>query len=300
MPPSSDLRRKVALENELRRWGQSYAYSLATRVRSNLIRGGITSLEQVGKEPLATALLTHFDHVLTAFGADVSNELPDDLKPSEIEVGFMRAIWTAIAEERSATVAQIHVENSQEILHQIVVGMRELIDKDEELSSADLPSLVFHRFHMRERARMEALATNETQWAVETVKGLEVSVLLGQGDGERKLDGDATKVWRSQGDSRVRTPPKSQFDHLSADGQKVLVHEPFIVSGQLLRWPGDTALGASSGNVYGCRCSAIYDVASVEELRRLFVQTIAVDLEPPPAPTESEIVVGIPIEGGES
>jgi hypothetical protein len=48
---------------------------------------------------------------------------------------------------------------------------------------------------------------------------------------------------------------KSRFDHYNAS-QTVPLADPFVVSGQRLRFPGDTSLGASAGNVCNCRCSA--------------------------------------------
>ncbi len=64
----------------------------------------------------------------------------------------------------------------------------------------------------------------------------------------------AQKMWKNVGDNRVRT---GKFDHRQPDGQIRPVALPFEVSGELLMYPGDTSLGASTGNVAGCRCSAI-------------------------------------------
>lgn len=64
--------------------------------------------------------------------------------------------------------------------------------------------------------------------------------------------------WRCMMDDRVRHPPRSRFNHFGPHGQTVGVREPFEVSGELLRFPGDTSLGASLGNVINCRCTAEY------------------------------------------
>lgn len=65
----------------------------------------------------------------------------------------------------------------------------------------------------------------------------------------------AGKEWETMGDSKVRVTP---FNHQAANGQKVGIMEPFIVSGQMLMYPGDMSLGASIGNVAGCRCVTLY------------------------------------------
>jgi hypothetical protein len=59
------------------------------------------------------------------------------------------------------------------------------------------------------------------------------------------------KEWVATLDRRTREA------HISADGQRVLVNEPFSVGGELLQFPRDPR--GSAGNVINCRCVAIYD-----------------------------------------
>lgn len=137
-------------------------------------------------------------------------------------------------------------------------------------TAEDRSSLAVARLATALAARAKAIATYETQWSAETTKILEVEALM-QADGAIDVKSvaelsTAVKIWRSQGDSRVRT---GLFNHLAADGQRVPVSEPFTVSGESLMWPGDTSYGASVGNVINCRCSAIYEADSIEELRRI-------------------------------
>ena len=56
------------------------------------------------------------------------------------------------------------------------------------------------------------------------------------------------REWMATKDARTRP------EHGAADGQRVGVDEPFIVGGQKLMTPGDTAHGASGWNIYNCRC----------------------------------------------
>lgn len=56
------------------------------------------------------------------------------------------------------------------------------------------------------------------------------------------------REWMATKDARTRP------EHGAADGQRVAVDEPFIVGGQRLMTPGDTAHGASGWNIYNCRC----------------------------------------------
>lgn len=68
----------------------------------------------------------------------------------------------------------------------------------------------------------------------------------------------AKKEWQTMEDKLVRRPPKSPFDHVAANKQRVGINEPFIVSGELLMYPGDSSMGASKGNVINCRCVSVY------------------------------------------
>lgn len=57
-----------------------------------------------------------------------------------------------------------------------------------------------------------------------------------------------THTWDSTLD-RVTRP-----HHWDADGQTVLINEPFVVAGERLMFPGDDSLGATAKNLINCRC----------------------------------------------
>lgn len=73
------------------------------------------------------------------------------------------------------------------------------------------------------------------------------------------------KEWIATRDDRTRTEEQGPFDHLAADGQKVAMDEPYVVSHERLMYPGDSSLGASPGNTIQCRCTEGYHVAGAEE-----------------------------------
>jgi hypothetical protein len=64
------------------------------------------------------------------------------------------------------------------------------------------------------------------------------------------------KIWRSAGDGRVRDT------HRALNGTSVVGSDtPFqSPSGALLRYPGDTQLGAGPAEIIGCRCSIEYNI----------------------------------------
>jgi hypothetical protein len=65
-----------------------------------------------------------------------------------------------------------------------------------------------------------------------------------------------TRVWRAAGDSKVR------HTHAAMSGQIVTgLVTPFVSpSGAMLRYPGDTGLGAGADEVIGCRCDDDYRI----------------------------------------
>lgn len=76
------------------------------------------------------------------------------------------------------------------------------------------------------------------------------------GQAEREELGIELKEWVSTIDRRNRgVDPKSPWDHLTPNGQKRKNAEPFLVSGEPLMFPGDSA--GSAGNVINCRCASV-------------------------------------------
>lgn len=97
------------------------------------------------------------------------------------------------------------------------------------------------------RAQAKRIARTETTLVMNS----------GQHAERNELDIPA-KEWVSTLDARNRgADPRSIFDHLRPDGQITAQDQPFQVSGELLRYPGDSSLGASAGNTINCRCSSV-------------------------------------------
>lgn len=70
---------------------------------------------------------------------------------------------------------------------------------------------------------------------------------------ERELGVVMNKEWLATKDDRTRP------EHLAADGQQVETAGKFVVGGEMMDRPGDTA--GSSANVVNCRCAIIYEEA---------------------------------------
>lgn len=237
-------------------------------------------------------LLVAYARTARALAWQLSAEMPEDVRPTDLERRVIAIEMGRVFSRRAAGQAALILETAQRRVARSVGRASEVIAApDSGLTPADLPRLAARDWLRRQKVQARAVAAVETQTAAETAKGIEAARLLGGPSPVHKaVVGEPFKLWRTQGDSKVRT---GQFDHLDADGQRVPVSQPFEVSGERLRWPGDWSLGASGENIYGCRCSAIYEADSVAELRRGFFARLLADLERF-VQTESDVVVSMP------
>ena len=81
---------------------------------------------------------------------------------------------------------------------------------------------------------------------------------LGSQSGAEATGLPLLKQWLSTLDSRTRRRPRDKFDHRAVNGQRRKLDKTYKVSGQALKFPGDTSKGASAGNTINCRCTEIY------------------------------------------
>lgn len=293
---AAELRAKIRLERTLSKRMRSFFASMARSIQQSLgpVGGSMIPSFEPWRQPLASLLFAHYGAVARTIAGGLSRAMPDDLKPADLERRVIAIEMGRVFFRRADAQAKTILDTAQRRLIRSVARATAAIAVPESgFTAADLPRLTARDWLRRQVVQARAVAAVETQMAAETAKGIEANRLLGESAPVEKAQGEAFKVWVTQGDSRVRTPPKSQFDHLEADGQRVRVSEAFEVSGEFLRWPGDWSLGASGGNIYNCRCSAVYEADSVADLRRSFLEQILLDLERFPQ-TESDVVVSVP------
>jgi hypothetical protein len=130
----------------------------------------------------------------------------------------------------------------------------------------DVASTSGKMFRTTLNGRASGIVRMNTNGPAEAVKLTQIQILRGEepslgGGGGTKTKG--TKRWSNMADSLVRGPStNSAFNHQAAN-QTVKIDEPFTVSGEQLRFPGDESLGASLGNVINCRCAVSYNIKAV-------------------------------------
>ncbi|MGR9477010.1 head morphogenesis protein [Rhizobium leguminosarum] len=111
------------------------------------------------------------------------------------------------------------------------------------------------------RLRGETIARTETVTAVMSSKHEAFQQALSKSNRDASL---VTRKWRSTGDRKVR------HTHEVLNGQEVRGMDLAFQSpsGALLRYPGDTSLGAGASEVAGCRCDVEYNFDFAEAYAR--------------------------------
>ncbi|HDY66303.1 MAG TPA: hypothetical protein ENH85_00775 [Candidatus Scalindua sp.] len=135
----------------------------------------------------------------------------------------------------------------------------------ETRKTQELQRLIKRDYNQRAIGRSKTIAITETNtsanFAMELEETLasededlaEAAVLAGLIGANQLINGTLPirKEWVAVLDDRTRAT------HVRADGQVRNVNEPFNVGGSLLRFPGDTALGAPIEEIANCRCKSV-------------------------------------------
>lgn len=120
--------------------------------------------------------------------------------------------------------------------------------KDGKPLSQDQISKITGRYKQRLlKHRAETIARNESITAMRAGRHEGFAQLVESGG---VTDDQIERTWDATGDARTRD------DHRSMEGQKVRgMSTPFVApDGSRMMYPGDTSLGAATGQVIQCRC----------------------------------------------
>ncbi len=262
-----DLNKKLKLEAKLRPTLQSFDAKLVRIFRKEFANNGsILDVSELNNE-LSNILIAHYSEVSAIFSKRISPELPETVEITDSENDLIEEAllaWLVVEATRHAVLIN---STTQEAALKSVQSSR-----DDE-SVRELTGVEAQRVQSRIAARNlqrnlsgreSGILMTETQTPAEVAKATEVEVLTGVApsiQGGTGILSEVSKEWSTVGDSKVRP------EHIAADGQTRLVGQPFTVAGELLRWPGDSTLGASLGNVVNCRCGSIVKTEEVVRVR---------------------------------
>ena len=178
---------------------------------------------------------------IRAFASRMEGQLkaasPMELKASGNAL-YDRLIQDYLELEGGARIADdISETTKRQIVRQIRSGQRQGLSNAEIVAAirASIPALALARAAVITRTEVHSAANFALmETAVET--------------------GIIThKEWVAALDDRTRD---DEFSHVDANGQVVLLTEPFTVSGEALMYPGDSS--GSAGNIINCRCASVF------------------------------------------
>jgi hypothetical protein len=179
----------------------------------------------------------------------------EGLRAEEILAGAL-LMWS---ERQAPRQAQFITDTSvKNVADSMRLARETLLEQEEEITDRAMAATSGRLLERDFAGRVDSIVMTETQSAAETTKIMEAyslsdinpNVMLGGS----VVVSTTTKRWQTVGDNKVRGA------HVTANGQTRLLHQPFDVGGEQLRYPGDSGLGATPKNTANCRCSSIYRI----------------------------------------
>ena len=177
-----------------------------------------------------------------------------------VKTGFVRKDYEILSTETMDRIIAnwARAYGSQKITQITSTTMRDIQDIvargiQQGLSERQIADQIFLIAPTKSESRSQTIARTESHAASQATQ-FEAAEVLGL---------DMVKVWTTAIDERTRTiADGALFDHVAADGQRVGMHEPFIIEGvngdEALMYPGDTA--GSAANVISCRCIIVMEL----------------------------------------
>lgn len=220
-------------------------------------------------QPQLTEILNaHYNKVDKEFSNRIASQLPADIAQTDEErqelLAFLLLASAARARDQAGIVTGTNQRNidaaisqafSEETAEPVAVDSRTI---------AVLAGVILARSLA---GRVSSIACFETQSTAEFAKDAEArSLALLPVEVAVPRTAGVEKIWLTRGDEKVRRG--SIFNHVRANGQKQDLNDPYKVSGELLKYPADRSLGATSPNVNGCRCSSLSSVNDIIVIRR--------------------------------
>ena len=251
-----DFRDKLILEPKLGKKLRALNRDIVTKFRLDTLRGEMTRAD-IFQPELQEILAEHYDIVAAKFEGRIADDMPEETALTDEEKATLAAAMLAFMSARAIRQSRIITDNTQGDMRAATqIVNEETPDQIERAVSAAAILAV------RLRKRETGIASLETQAMAEATKGAEFDVLAGKTPFSLERPSEpVNKEWVTVGDERVRQA------HVIADAQVKPIDQPFSVKGQMLRWPGDSALGATIDNLINCRCSSVYDTGAVFAMR---------------------------------
>lgn len=252
---ASQLAKKLKLEAQFKPELMRFFNQLSRDI--NVVWAASQSIPSL--QPFQTDLISllrkHYRRVAKSFKTEVRKELKHnflnlDHKADEVDDTVNNEVMAYIL-AHSIVQSRYIIDTTQNELQKIVAqAIMQNAAEETPLSNLQLGNQIKNKFVARSSGRVETIAVTETQNTAEIMKYIESESVNRALTGQRQI----INTWNTTLDEKTRP------SHVAADRQEVKQGQPYTVQGQLLRYPGDTALGATLDNVINCRCASIASV----------------------------------------
>lgn len=257
-----DTAKKIQQESKIRRDLQAFYFAPLAKdfVKTYSTLGIIPNL-QPHTDNLNKIVTDHYQKTSAAFIDQVRQNLGQPENAGVINNNILFAQQLQQNRDVHASTNAISKTTTKN-LHEIVTGVivagalaGAALSKRKIAKEAEL------KLKQDSAGRLDGIAMTQTQQAAEGAKNTELKTLIKDNAVFPKKNvvlskAKITKTWHTVVDSHTR------LAHLEADQQKVDFNAVYTVGGESLRYPGDTSLGATVGNVINCRCASIKTINS--------------------------------------
>lgn len=214
-------------------------------------------------------LARHYKNVQDEFIGVASEELDVPMSRDKMAL-FILALQIMREQRASASSRQIIDTSAEQMADSISKAELYMQQESMPISNDAVAALALEIFGRKIESRATTIAMTETQYVAETVKNIEADCLTNNKNSflVQAVEQDASlavssymtdapigyeKEWLSA------LLPTTRPSHAAAHGQKVAPSELFYVGGEYLKYPGDTSMGATAGNVVNCYCAVRYN-----------------------------------------
>jgi len=268
---AKDLRAKMRLEAELRPKVNALFKRMVNAHTRSVATTGMPLNAKAFQSAWADMLFEHYQLTQAAFKGSVATFQKKALTPwyikqvvegeaptsEELLAGALLGWATQQAPRQAEFITVTSNNNVADAMRQ---ARESLLEDGESLDDRSMAATSKAILARSMSGRVGSIVMTETQSAAENAKNME-AYSLSDIDPILALGGaivvsTTTKIWQDVGDKKVR----ATHGLGGARGQIRLLHEPFDVGGEKLRYPGDSGLGATPQNTANCRCSSIYRI----------------------------------------
>jgi uncharacterized protein with gpF-like domain len=253
-----DHARKIAFEGLLFNTLRPRFNRIVTDYRKTFAQtGNFPDITQHNND-IASIISKHYDSVGKSFSNNLEQQL--GLPTNRVQVRNDTEISVKIHNNievfknsqyiANTNIKQMHDSRNEVIIAAALAGLF--------LTNRQIANQASAKLATKYAKRLPLISMDNTQNAAEGAKQSEYQALIENGAVAGGVDFGAAgaadkafKQWAAILDGKTRQA------HAEADGQIVLYNQPYIVGGERLRFPRDTSLGASMGNVANCRCASV-------------------------------------------